>query len=270
VGAVRNRSTMYERLGLREPDLEAVAVIMEALNSDVTAADAHRGIWTYAHGSSGGLIELGNVRGRDVALPVHFHDEDQVSFVVAGRRRFLIDAVEHEVGPGQGICIPYGTPHQSLPESDNILCLNFYLTPGCYDVRSLIADLRGRWRCGRSLDTPSVSGLIATHRRRRARSANGQSLALPVASVRAAAHEAGMTREGYSRRFRRLHGVAPDTFRLLSQLNLARGLLRQGAPIASVAAEAGFSDQSHLGRCFRRTFGVTPGRYRIGADHIRS
>jgi AraC-like DNA-binding protein len=78
-----------------------------------------------------------------------------------------------------------------------------------------------------------------------------------------------MTREGYSRRFRRLYGVAPDTFRLLSQLNLARGLLRQGAPIASVAAEAGFSDQSHLGRCFRRTFGVTPGRYRI-EGHIRS
>jgi AraC-like DNA-binding protein/mannose-6-phosphate isomerase-like protein (cupin superfamily) len=262
---------MYERPGLREPDLKAVAVISEALNWEMAAADAHRGIWTYGHGSSGGLIELGSVRGRDVALPVHFHDEDQVSFVVAGRRRFLIDAVKHEVGPGQGTCIPYGTAHQSLPESDNILCLNFYLTPGCYDVRSLIADLHRRWRCGQRLDTPSVSGLIATHRRLRARPANGRSLALPVhvGSVRAAAREMGMTREGYSRRFRRLYGVAPDTFRLLSQLNLARGLLRQGAPIASVAAEAGFSDQSHLGRCFRRTFGVTPGRYRI-EGHIRS
>lgn len=238
----------------------------------MAAPGAHRGIWTYGHDSSGDLIELGSVRGRAVALPVHFHDEDQVSFAVAGRRRFLIDAVMREVGPGQGTCIPYGTPHRSLPESDSILCLNLYLTPGCYDVRSLIADLHYRWRCGQSLDTPSVAGLIATHRRLRVRPVNGRSLAVPVdfGSVGAAAQKAGLTREGYSRRFRRLHGVAPDTFRLLSQLNLARGLLRKGAPIASVAAEAGFSDQSHLGRCFRRTFGVTPGRYRSEADHIRS
>jgi len=225
------------------------------------------GIWTYGHGSGGGLIELGTVRGRDVALPVHFHDEDQVSFVVAGRRRFLIDAVEHEVGPGQGIGIAFGTPHRSLCESDNILCLNFYLTPGCYDIRGLIADLHRRWRCGLGLDTPSVLVWIATHCGQQAQAANSRRRAAPavVGSVRAAAREAGMSREGYSRRFRRLHGVAPDTFRLLSQLNLARGLLRTGAPIARVAAETGFSDQSHLGRCFHRTFGVTPGRYRAGA-----
>src|SRR5207244_10014196 len=54
------------------------------------------------------------------------------------------------------LCILSGTAHQSLAESDNILCLNFYLAPGCYDVRSLIADLQRRWCCGQSLDTPSV------------------------------------------------------------------------------------------------------------------
>ncbi|NUB21797.1 helix-turn-helix domain-containing protein, partial [Azospirillum formosense] len=75
---------------------------------------------------------------------------------------------------------------------------------------------------------------------------------------------AGMSREGYTRRFRKTHGVPPHAFGLQERLNEARLLLRAGEPIAAVAADTGFTDQSHLGRCFRRAFGVTPGRYRAG------
>jgi AraC-like DNA-binding protein len=60
---------------------------------------------------------------------------------------------------------------------------------------------------------------------------------------------------------RRELGVAPHAFRLLARLNFARQLLRAGDPIAMVAVDAGFSDQSHLTRLFRRTFGTTPGVY---------
>jgi len=60
---------------------------------------------------------------------------------------------------------------------------------------------------------------------------------------------------------RRELGVSPHAFRVLARLNLARHLLRRGEPIAAVAADAGFSDQSHLTRLFRRTFGTTPGVY---------
>ncbi|WP_247876443.1 helix-turn-helix domain-containing protein [Azospirillum brasilense] len=73
-----------------------------------------------------------------------------------------------------------------------------------------------------------------------------------------------MSREGYTRRFRKHHGVPPQAFALQERLNEARLLLRAGEPIAAVAADTGFTDQSHLGRCFRRAFGVTPGRYRAG------
>ncbi len=38
--------------------------------------------------------------------------------------------------------------------------------------------------------------------------------------------------------------------------------LRIGMAPAAVAAEIGFADLSHLGRAFRRAFGVTPGCYR--------
>jgi transcriptional regulator GlxA family with amidase domain len=73
-----------------------------------------------------------------------------------------------------------------------------------------------------------------------------------------------MSREGFSRMFARRHGMPPHAFWLMARLNHARGLLRAGEDIAGVAAETGFADQSHLGRWFRRAFGVTPGRYRSG------
>jgi transcriptional regulator GlxA family with amidase domain len=41
----------------------------------------------------------------------------------------------------------------------------------------------------------------------------------------------------------------------------AKSLLRAGLPIALVAAEAGFYDQAHLTRHFKRIVGLTPGRY---------
>jgi len=34
------------------------------------------------------------------------------------------------------------------------------------------------------------------------------------------------------------------------------------ATIAAIAAEVGLADQSHLTRCFVRTIGTTPARYR--------
>ncbi len=60
---------------------------------------------------------------------------------------------------------------------------------------------------------------------------------------------------------RRELGISPHAFRLLARLNRARQMLRAGDPIAAVAADAGFADQSHLTRLFRRTCGTTPGVY---------
>jgi AraC-like DNA-binding protein len=43
-------------------------------------------------------------------------------------------------------------------------------------------------------------------------------------------------------------------------------LIKAGKALADVAAEAGFSNQSHMTRQFKKIIGVTPGQY---AQHIR-
>jgi transcriptional regulator GlxA family with amidase domain len=115
----------------------------------------------------------------------------------------------------------------------------------------------------------SESAAVIREHRRGAAGCTPASCAVPANTtcpepVGRAAARVGMSREGFSRMFARHHGMPPHAFWLIARLNHARALLRAGEGIAEVAVEAGFTDQSHLGRWFRRAFGVTPGHYRSG------
>jgi AraC-like DNA-binding protein len=69
----------------------------------------------------------------------------------------------------------------------------------------------------------------------------------------------------FSRLFRRVMGVSPHEYLLRRRLHHAQQLLRiarENRSIAHVAAEAGFADQAHLTRHFRRAYGVTPAEFR--------
>ena len=66
-----------------------------------------------------------------------------------------------------------------------------------------------------------------------------------------------------ARAFRREYGVAVAEYARSRRLDWAAAQLQlDGVPLARIAAEAGFADQSHFTRAFRRHTGVTPGRYR--------
>lgn len=64
------------------------------------------------------------------------------------------------------------------------------------------------------------------------------------------------------RAFIRQYGLPPHAYLVQRQVREARRLLDGGLPITEVAYAAGFADQSHLNRHFKRTWGVTPGQYR--------
>jgi len=70
--------------------------------------------------------------------------------------------------------------------------------------------------------------------------------------------------------FQREVGMPPHTYLIQVRVARAKGLLSLGMPIAEVAYETGFTDQSHLNRHFKRYLGITPGQYVSGCLHSRS
>ncbi|WP_309924555.1 AraC family transcriptional regulator [Caballeronia sp. LZ033] len=72
----------------------------------------------------------------------------------------------------------------------------------------------------------------------------------------------GRDRFALSRNFRKFYGTSPYRYLTLRRLDLARRLMLAGAPLADVAAQAGFADQSHMTRQFTRAYGMPPARWR--------
>ena len=67
----------------------------------------------------------------------------------------------------------------------------------------------------------------------------------------------------FSRSFKEAAGVGPQRYVIQRRLERAKTLMRRThEPLALIAQEAGFADQSHLTSIFRREMGVTPGRFR--------
>jgi AraC family transcriptional regulator len=67
----------------------------------------------------------------------------------------------------------------------------------------------------------------------------------------------------FSRSFKQAAGVGPARYVMGRRLERAKTLLRRTRePLAVIAQDTGFADQSHLTHMFRREIGVTPGRFR--------
>jgi AraC-like DNA-binding protein len=64
--------------------------------------------------------------------------------------------------------------------------------------------------------------------------------------------------------FQKEVGLPPHAYQLQLRLQRAKADLRSASPIADVAIQHGFFDQSHFHRHFKRAFGITPGQYRQG------
>lgn len=80
--------------------------------------------------------------------------------------------------------------------------------------------------------------------------------------LRDLASAVGVSRNQVIRDFKRIHNMTPGQFLKLLRLQHAKKSLESGEPLKAVAVEAGFADQSHFTRQFRRAFGVTPNALR--------
>jgi AraC-like DNA-binding protein len=184
--------------------------------------------------------------------------------------RVLYPEIELVAGVAADLGWPQGTP--AFPETV------------VYDARSArllraahIAAEHGDALASSSLLYTALAGLLAAHARpagarelpgpsraplavRRARELLTECLADPP-SLDELALATGTNSFALVCAFRSETGLPPHAYLNQQRVRLARLLLDSGVAPAEVAAEAGFADQAHLTRHFKRVVGVPPGAY---------
>jgi len=74
--------------------------------------------------------------------------------------------------------------------------------------------------------------------------------------------EANLSASHLIRVFKNVYGLTPHAYQINCRIEFCRSLLRRGQSIADAALAAGFSDQAHLQRTFKKIVAATPGQYR--------
>jgi len=90
-------------------------------------------------------------------------------------------------------------------------------------------------------------------------------------TVREIAEDEGLNLSHVARTFRERLGVTVGEYLRVRRLQIAAdALLTSEKPIASIAVDAGFCDQSHFGRAFATRYGTTPALLRRDLGRTRS
>lgn len=149
---------------------------------------------------------------------------------MAAKLRFLFDLIRHS--------------HNPLERQSHYLAVMSELIQRHGGNRSRLEHLRAH-----PLAVQRVRDYLDTH-------------CCETVSLEQLAHLVQLTPHYLVRLFQRTIGVPPHAYQLMRRLQRAKILIRGGLSLADTAIDAGFTDQSHLHRHFKRMMGVTPGQYR--------
>lgn len=59
--------------------------------------------------------------GNPAQFDLHYHDADEIWYIVEGRARILTEGTEYEVGPGDMVCTGMGDEHHVLAVHEDLL-----------------------------------------------------------------------------------------------------------------------------------------------------
>ncbi|MCG8966833.1 MULTISPECIES: AraC family transcriptional regulator [Streptomyces] len=250
-----------------------------------------------------GVVEVFHAHYTEYSYPMHVHDAWTLLIVDDGAVRYDLDRHEHGTPHDTVSLLPPHVPHNGSPATpDGFRKRVLYLdasrlgeeligravdAPDLRDpvLRRRVGQVHAALaRPGDELEAESRLTLIGErlHAHLRPRGAPGSARPDPVLARRlrelldervvegvgleeagglVSAHPAHLVRA-----FSTAYGIAPHQYLMSRRVDLARRLLLAGRAPADVAGATGFYDQAHLTRHFKRLVGITPGRYRTGAQ----
>lgn len=87
-------------------------------------------------------------------------------------------------------------------------------------------------------------------------------------AIRDMARSVGISPYHMIRQFKASFGLTPHQFQIQCRIRKAQKLLERGESVIGAAYAAGFCDQSHLDRCFRKIVGMTPNEYKSSIKRL--
>lgn len=245
-----------------------------------------------------GVVEVFHARFTEHAYPMHVHDAWTLLIVDDGAVRYDLDRRERGTPSGTVSLLPPQVPHNGSPATAHgfrkrVLYLDMtqlderFIGPAVdspdltdpvlrrrvgqlhtalanrgdeFEAESRLALISQRLRAHLS-PTPTVPGAapdrgVAQDLRDLLDERLIEGIALAEAARLVHAHPAHLVRA-----FSAAFGIAPHQYVTSRRVDRARRMLLDGQPPREVATAAGFYDQSHLTRHFKRVVGTTPGRY---------
>lgn len=70
----------------------------------------------------------------------------------------------------------------------------------------------------------------------------------------------------FCRNFSKATGLTPHQYLIRIRVEKAKTLIARGQPLIVAALDAGFADQPHMSRHFKRVYGISPGQYNRECD----
>lgn len=234
--------------------------------------------------------------GADAALATHAHEYACLVFVLQGTFAERFDSRQRVAEPGMVIVRPEGEPHSDRFDAAGGRCLNVELPPRWLarvreqahaadrsaaftgDAFPLLGRrLHEELAHGDDVSPLAVESLLLALFTEGARSERRSTAPAWLVRAKELIHERVATRltleeladevgvhpVHLAMTFRRVFGITVAAYiRQLRVEQACRALRDSDAPLADVALAAGFADQSHFGRTFKRLMRVTPSAYR--------
>ncbi|UUN27887.1 AraC family transcriptional regulator [Streptomyces sp. FIT100] len=245
-----------------------------------------------------GVVEVFHARFTEHAYPMHVHDSWTLLVVDDGAVRYDLNRHERGTPHDTVSLLPPQVPHNGSPATaqgfrKRVLYLDLtqldetfigpavdgpdLVDPGLrrrvgqlhtslthrgdeLEAESRLAlireRLRGHLRPRLVARPPRADGGVAHSLRELLDERLVQGLTLDEAARLVHAHPTHLVRA-----FSAAFGIAPHQYLMARRVDRARRLLLDGQPASEVAAAAGFYDQSHFTRHFKRLVGSAPGQY---------